>query len=75
MSLSGEEAKQERVVGTACTELLYAVAELRSAASRDDIDNRALLYNLADSLELAASRLQGAGEDASREPVLQENGN
>jgi hypothetical protein len=48
----------ERAVGVAETELLYAAAELRSAAGRGDLDSRALLYNLADGLEKAADRLQ-----------------
>ena len=72
--MNGEQADQLRVLGMAYTELLYAAAELRSAASRDDLDSRALLYNLADSLERAADRLQEPGADPKRQPVAQESG-
>ena len=72
--LNGEQADLLRVLGMAYTELLYAAAELRSAASRDDLDSRALLYNLADSLERAADRLQEPATDAARQAVTQESG-
>ena len=60
MSVNLQTAKLLRALGEASSELLYAAAELRSAASRNDIDNRAMLYNLADGLETAAVRLQEA---------------
>ena len=72
--MNGEQADLLRVLGMAYTELLYAAAELRSAASRDDLDSRALLYNLADSLERAADRLQEPATDAARQAVTQESG-
>ena len=63
--LSGEEAELLRALGMAYAELLYAAAELRNAASRGDLGNRALLYNLADSLETAAGRLQDHGAEGA----------
>ena len=72
--LSGEKAELPRALGMAYTELLYAAAELRSAASRDDVDSRALLYNLADSLESAAGRLQDFRDESERQPAVQDSG-
>ena len=72
--LNGEQADLLRVLGMAYTELLYAAAELRSAASRDDVDSRALLYNLADSLERAADRLEAPAPDTGHQAVAQESG-
>ena len=64
-SASGDRAETRKALGIAHTELLYAAAELRSAASRGDIDSRALLYNLADSLESAAGRLKEPQREAA----------
>ena len=72
MSLNLQTAKLLRALGEASSELLYAAAELRSAAGRNDIDSRALLYNLADSLETAAVRLQEARMGS--ETLVQESG-
>ncbi len=73
-SASGDRAETRKALGMAHTELLYAAAELRSAASRGDLDNRALLYNLADSLESAADRLREPQREAALPRPISQNG-
>ena len=66
-SFSDEKAALLRALGAASTELFYAAAELRNAASRDDLDSRAVLYNLADSLERAARRVHEVRSQSEQE--------